>query len=127
MKQPFDPQRELVVVPTEIHGPKGTGVAWLALDTAATLSLLSWDFLVAVGYDPGRIKTRVRITTGSGIEYAPRLKVKWMRALGQHRKSFAFICHNLPPSATVDGLLGLDFLRNRRLVLDFRKGWAKLD
>ncbi len=31
-------------------------------------------------------------------------------------------CHTLPPSAGVDGLLGLDFFRGERLTVDFRTG-----
>jgi len=32
------------------------------------------------------------------------------------------ICHTLPPTARVDGLLGLDFFRNTRLNIDFISG-----
>ena len=32
-------------------------------------------------------------------------------------QSFSLICHTLPPSVSVDGLLGLDFLRGQRLNL----------
>ncbi|MCI0379503.1 MAG: retropepsin-like domain-containing protein [Gemmataceae bacterium] len=127
MKQPFDPKGDLIVMPTQVFGPTGMGLARLALDTGATQSLLSWDILVAIGYDPTKEKELVQITTGSGVEFVPRMKVKRVRALGKMRKNFAFLCHNLPPSATVDGLLGLDFLRMRRLVLDFRNGQVSLE
>ena len=36
--------------------------------------------------------------------------------------SFFLICHTLPASVSVDGLLGLDFLRGQRLTIDFRAG-----
>jgi hypothetical protein len=36
--------------------------------------------------------------------------------------SFPIIAHTLPPSATVDGLLGLDFFRGQQLNIDFRRG-----
>ena len=32
------------------------------------------------------------------------------------------VCHTLPASAAVDGLLGLDFMRGKRLIIDFRTG-----
>jgi predicted aspartyl protease len=81
------------------------------LDTGATCSTLNWDILVAVGYDPAKTKGRIKVTTGSGIEYLPLVKIKKLVAWGKERKRFPILCHTLPPSATVDGLLGLDFLR----------------
>jgi hypothetical protein len=35
--------------------------------------------------------------------------------------------HTLPPSAGVDGLLGLDFLRGMRFTADFRAGALTLE
>jgi hypothetical protein len=35
---------------------------------------------------------------------------------------FSVLAHTLPPSAGVDGLLGLDFLRGQVLTVDFRSG-----
>jgi len=32
------------------------------------------------------------------------------------------LCHTLPPSAGVDGLLGLDFFRGQRVTIDFQHG-----
>jgi len=126
MKFPFNPKAGLVIVETKLFGPSGDFVVKLALDTGATCSLVNWHILSMLGYDPGNEKEQIEITTGSGIEYAPLLKLKKVQALGKSRNDFAFVCHTLPPSATVDGLLGLDFLRKRRLSLDFRKGALEL-
>jgi hypothetical protein len=41
-------------------------------------------------------------------------------------KQWLMVCHTLPPSASIDGLLGLDFLRDRRLTIDFRTGQITL-
>ena len=45
---------------------------------------------------------------------------------GQERVDFAVLGHTLPPSAGVDGLLGLDFLRGQSLTVDFRTGHVTL-
>jgi hypothetical protein len=37
------------------------------------------------------------------------------------------IVHNLQSRSYVDGLLGLNYLKNFRLCIDFRKGILKLD
>jgi hypothetical protein len=48
--------------------------------------------------------------------------VNKVSALGLEREAFAVLAHTLPPSANVDGLLGLDYLHGLRLTLDFRSG-----
>ena len=77
-----------------------------------------------LGYDPASAKERIQITTGSGVEFAPRIVIKKVEVLGRSLDNFPMLCHTLPPSATVDGLLGLDFFRGERLVLDFHAGFV---
>jgi predicted aspartyl protease len=123
---PFDPQQGLIVVPSELWGPTGSVVLRLALDTGATATLVNIAMLVGVGYDPALAPTRVQVTTGSGVEYVPRVTLSHIRALGQERVDFGVLGHTLPPSAGVDGLLGLDFLRGQSLTVDFRVGRVNL-
>ena len=126
MSVPFDPSQGLVVVPARLHGPRGDVIARLALDTGATGTLVNWDLLVLVGYDPGAVQQRVQVTTGSGVEYAPRLPVQRIECLDTHRRDFPVLCHTLPPTAMVDGLLGLDFIRGCRLEIDLLEGLIRL-
>ncbi len=126
MNSAFDPQQGLIIVRTELWGPTGSAVLRLALDTGATGTLVNIAMLVAVGYDPALAPTRVEVTTGSGVEYVPRVTLSRILALGQERVHFAVLGHTLPPSAGVDGLLGLDFLRDLSLTVDFRTGQVTL-
>jgi hypothetical protein len=82
--------------------------------------------LQSIGYDPARIVDRIHITTGSGIELVSRLTINRVKALGKSMRDFVVLAHTLPPTAAVDGLLGLDFLRTRRLTLDFRRSTITL-
>lgn len=122
MSHRFDPTQGLVVVSAELTGPAGAAVIRLALDTGATSTLINAGILVALGYEPSLARGRTQVTTGSGVEYVPKIALRRIKALGQARSGFAVLCHTLPPSASVDGLLGLDFLRKKRLAVDFRKG-----
>ena len=64
----------------------------------------------------------MQVTTGSGVEFAPRLAVAGIRTMGQERSNFLVLAHTLPPSASVDGLLGLDYLRGQVVNIDFQLG-----
>lgn len=67
------------------------------------------------------------MTTASSVENVHRVPLERFEALGESRESFPVVAHTLPPSATVDGLLGLDFFRGRRLLLDFRQGLLEIE
>lgn len=122
MSYPFDPGHGLIVVHAEVFGPSGSIVLRLALDTGATGTMMNVAPLTAIGYDPSMAPERVQVTTGSGVEFAPRLVVARIDSLGQRRDRFPVLAHTLPPSASVDGLLGLDFLRGQVVSIDFRHG-----
>ena len=79
--------------------------------------------MARLGYDPANPELeRQRIVTGSGIEYAPRTTVRSATAIGQRVANLDVLCHDLPPESGVDGLLGLNFFRQFKLTIRFRKG-----
>ena len=122
----FDPDIGLVIVQAELWGPDGSAVLRLALDTGAMTTLINASPLALVGYDPALSSERVQLTTGSGVEVAPLVRAQRITALGQQRDDHLILCHTLPPSANVDGLLGLDFFRGQSLQIDFRAGEISL-
>jgi predicted aspartyl protease len=126
MSFPFDPQQGLIIVRAELWGPTSSVIVRLALDTGATSTVVNVGLLVAVGYDPALAPDRIQITTGSGVEFVPRVIVNRVMALGQEQTGFPVLGHTLPPSASVDRLLGLDFFRGQSLTLDFRAGQITL-
>ena len=65
--------------------------------------------------------------TGNGIVEVPDLQVSRLVALGQERTGFSVLAHDLSPKTTIDGVLGLDFLRGHVLNIDFRLGKLTLD
>jgi predicted aspartyl protease len=118
----FDATQGLIVIPTRLYGSQADTIIHLARDTGATGSMINWDVAILLGYDPSSVKDRIQITTGSGVEFAPRIVIEKIDVMGRSIENFPMLCHTLPPSATVDGLLGLDFFRGERLILDFQKG-----
>ena len=123
----FNSHYGLIVVNVRLFGNSGEYGARLALDTGASSTFISKEILITIGYDPDSLLKTVNFTTGSGVESAARVTVERVEALGQERLNFAVIAHTLPASASIDGVLGLDFLRDRTLTLDFRRGEISLD
>ena len=123
---PFSRDKGLIIVPVRLQGTTQDIVVRFALDTGATGSSVNWDVAVLLGYDPGSITERTQLITASGIEHAPAIILQRIEALGQQHSKFSVLCHSLPPDAGIDGILGLDFFRNSRLVLDFRLGLVSL-
>jgi predicted aspartyl protease len=122
----FNPHRGLIIVHAELEGPSGSAILRLALDTGATSTAINVGMLVSIGYDPSLVPDRIQVTTGSSVEYVPRITLSKITALGQERANFSVLCHTLPPSAGIDGLLGLDFSRGQKLTIDFLQGQIKL-
>lgn len=127
MTFPFDPERGLIVLPVRIAGPTGEVLVRLALDTGATVTVVSAARLYSIGYDQPSVLTDRTLTTASTRESASMIEVLSVFALGQEKKKFLVVRHTLPPSTHLDGVLGLDFLRGHRLILDFPAGLLTLD
>jgi aspartyl protease family protein len=123
----FDGQQGLVVVRAQVTGCSGNAIVRLALDTGATRTLINAGLLMAVGYDPTATLERTEVTTGSGVEFAALVTISKVVALGREIIDFPVLAHTLPPSAGVDGVLGLDFLRGQVLRIDFHNGRLTLD
>jgi hypothetical protein len=115
-----------MLIEAQATGPAGTVDLKLVLDTGATTSLIDFRIVLHLGFDPNRPLKRARMTTGSAVGMAPVFAQTRFSALGQHRFVFPVIAHSLPPASDVDGLLGLDFLRNQVLSIDFRAGQIDL-
>src|SRR5437867_6923759 len=98
----FNPNQGLIIVQAELVGPSGSAILRLALDTGATGTLVNIGMLVSIGYDPALSPDRVQVTTGSGVEFVPRINLSKISTLGQEHFIFPILCHTLPPSTNVD-------------------------
>src|SRR5688572_16629252 len=110
----------LIVVTAKLHGPAGIGALRLAIDTGATRTIISTKLLAAAGYDLAAVQDRTEMITGSGVEYVSRILIDRLSALGVTSAGMFVISYELPPGTKVDGLLGVDFFADRRLIIDFR-------
>jgi predicted aspartyl protease len=100
LKYEFDPKAGIVLIKTKLYGPRGDAIVNLALDTGATWTLISWEIAVQLGYDPASVRERTPVTTGSGVEYCPKVKVRRLESMGKSAFNLEALCHTLPPTIT---------------------------
>jgi Aspartyl protease len=118
----FHPARGLIPVPVDLKGPAGQTLVRLALDTGATGTMIGLAPLQLVGYDPTSMGLPISANTAGGVIQAYRLPVLALTGLGQTRNNFLVAARDLPLGSSVEGVLGLDFLRGNILTIDFIQG-----
>ena len=126
MNHSFDPAQRLVIVGAELRGPSADVALKLALDTGASQTMVNVLPLTVAGYLLDAATEYVEITTGSGVVYTPRIPVLRISALGNEQTELPVLAHTLPPSAAIDGVLGLDFMQGKVLRVDFRRSLISL-
>ena len=126
MRFSFEPEFGLVYVRVKVVCRNRELIVNLALDTGASATMISAKRLAEVGYDLDKPENEIYITTGSGLIFVPKIKIEKITALGKSKENFSVIAHDLPPTASVDGVLGLDFLRENILMIDFQQGQIEL-
>ena len=118
----FDARQGLILVKVEVSGPLQTAILRLALDTGATRTVLDASAITTIGYDCGPAAKHTSLTTGSGVETVADVEVARLNALGMQVAPMQVLAHPFPPSAKIDGVLGLDFFRGKILSIDLQRG-----
>ena len=121
---PFNPSRRLIVLPLKVAGINGDDFRDLlvALDTGASDTSIPTKVASDLGYDLSNPKHVVRLTTGSGTIPAKIVTVRKLTAIGETVQNIDALCHDLPEESTVDGVLGLNFLRHFDVNISFSTG-----
>ncbi len=98
----------------------------MALDTGASDTSIPTKVALDLGYDLSNPKHRVRLTTGSGTVPAKIITVRKLTAIGESVENIDILCHDLPAESTIDGVLGLNFLRHFDVNISFSTGIIEL-
>lgn len=60
--------------------------------------------------------------TANGIVLAPRVKVDWISSLSIKFEPFFIVAHSLPTGLYPKGLLGMDFLKKAKAIINTFQG-----
>ena len=121
----FDPD-DLIIVNVRIKSKLSTIATSLVFDTGASLVVLPWKLVSAIGIKIDPDKT-IQTTTATTVETVPRIIIPEMTALGKTVRNVEAAIKDLPPQSPAEGLLGLSFLKHFKLTIDFKKGLLSLE
>jgi len=120
-KYPFTIENEddLIIIDVTINGYD----VKLALDTAATHTVIDYTALVLAGGHLNKVG-KTKLETASGTIEAEKFVLQNVTALGIEETDFEvtsydFLLYGL--LIRIDGVLGLDFFRDKVLTIDFKK------
>jgi predicted aspartyl protease len=118
----FNPVEGLITIRVTVNGPSGDATLLAILDTGANVSVIDNNVLFTVGYQVDHLALDTPVLTGNGTILAAKFTLDSFSALGKEKRNFPVVCCDLPPVSPVDAIVGLDFLRNHILTLDFTTG-----
>ena len=115
----FDLAQQAIIVPALVEVDGMTRDLKLLVDTGTYETLLCETAIRSFWLTPANSieKTPIRTVTGSDDAY--RYQIDSITALGIEKRNINVISYPIPRNAGVDGLLGLDFFINRKLIIDF--------
>jgi predicted aspartyl protease len=122
----FDKKEPLVMVEVTVKVNGKINVFDFALDTGATITLVSDDALKRMGYTIKDSIGKAQTLTASKSETVYEYELDNIMAIGLIRRNFKVISRSLPIRLGIDGLLGLNFFKHKELTIDFKLSEIRL-
>ena len=116
----------IVIRRVKINSPSGFREIDMVLDTGAVYTVIAWDVVKDVGYDPAISERRMPIITANGVIEAPLITVQSIHIADIQAEVVDVICHDIPEITGIEGLLGLSFLKHFRTLIDYTTGLLEL-
>lgn len=96
----------------------------LALDTAASHTTIDSNVLYMLEYELKDPLNKVAVETSNGVIIVEEHLLKKLSCLGIEKTTFViqvydFLAHGI--TSDYDGIIGLDFLKNCKICLDFKQ------
>ncbi|MDJ1183339.1 retropepsin-like aspartic protease [Roseofilum casamattae] len=99
----------------------------LLVDTGSSYTVLPRQILEYLGCNLQQPVQTTRIVTASAMVEMPIVLVPWFNCLGVRKENFSVVAMDLPTGSFANGLLGIDFLRQEKAIINIFKGEIHLD
>ncbi len=120
----YDPSASLIIVSARLWGPRGKVKLDLAVDTAASLTVIVPEIVDGLGYSPRQGEAITTVSSALGQEPGYLIRVSRFWALGFMVTDFRVHVHDLGDGLGIDSLVGLNFLR--QFNVELRPGEGRL-
>jgi Fe2+ transport system protein FeoA len=117
----FDPKQRAIIVPVQIQGPLGVARLQCLLDTGTTATVIDTAALDQIGYSARMGKSRSRLVA-LGTQEGYRLEVTRLDTMGFTAAPCEVLCHDFAETLGIDGLIGIDLLVGRLVLIDGAQG-----
>lgn len=122
----FDPDGNGIVVFVTLRNGEIKRRIRMVVDTGSTFNMVPWYMAEELGYKPAMSNQYVPINTANGQIHVPKVLIEETAAVGKSAFDCITLVHDLPETSRVDGLLGLSFLKNFKLSIDFGNGTLEI-
>ncbi len=99
----------------------------MALDTGATFCLIPKEFTRLLHIDTENPEKKIKMMTAEGRCEVPVINLNSVSIMDKTATNVKAVIHDLPENSHVDGLLGLSYLNNFKLTIDFREGYLEIE
>ena len=107
---------------------KNSHRSWLALDTGSTLTIISSEVLLKIGFLKNEMKDLVTFGDASQDHIVPRVVVPSFSMGEATVTDLEVLAYTLPEEHGIDGVIGLNFMRSfNRVILDFQHSVLHLE
>jgi predicted aspartyl protease len=120
----FAPEKDLIIVKGKVQGPlhrRGRSVR-LVVDTGAAETIIVPDLLDELGYSPRQGEAITVMRSAVGHEPGYLIRVERFDCLGYQARNFRIHAQDLPEGWGIEGLVGLNFLRQFNYEVRSREG-----
>ena len=101
-------------------------VVRLLVDTGSSYTVLPRRILERLGCNLQQPSQTTTIVTASAIVKMPIVPVPWFNCLGVRKENFSVVAMDLSMGSFANGLLGIDFLREEKAIIDIFQGEISL-
>lgn len=123
----FDPKGSSIILNAFLYHRGFQKIVRLVLDTGSTYLTLTPEVAVSLGIELDGVLEKNEMINICGVESVPMINLDLVRVGNKEARMVKTLIHSLPPQSYVDGLLGLSFLRNFNLKIDFKNGWLEME
>ncbi|MEA3442479.1 MAG: retropepsin-like aspartic protease [Chloroflexota bacterium] len=125
-KIPFDPDAAILLFECGLEF-KSRHIFILALDTGSSYTIISEAAAIQVGFDPGQVTETASFGDASQHHIAPKVTLKSFALANAKVDNLDVLIYTLPEEHGIDGVIGLNFLRQFNIGLDFKQGILTLN